>query len=200
MRCDHHPQLARQLQMRSYFSGQVYASRNLGWRSLKFSTAFSLAHPCTVGQPVASLNCFTWSSSPSGLQGAAGPRSNVGALPLLVPRGSKHQQPQASRAGSAPLSVLPNPSLEPTRSGVALGPRYRPSYHRSRGPSATPALAAQLKLQGLPPESQTPIQPLCIAKRWITECVLTVFDLQLQRPVLVARRARDADSETTNGH
>ena len=42
-------------------------------------------------------------------------------------------------------TVLPNPSLEPTRSGVALGPRGSCSYHPPRGPSATPALAAQLK-------------------------------------------------------
>ncbi len=42
-------------------------------------------------------------------------------------------------------TVLPNPSLELTPSGVALGPRYRHAYHRSRGPSAMPALAAQLK-------------------------------------------------------
>ena len=41
--------------------------------------------------------------------------------------------------------VRPNPSLEPTRSGVALGPRGACSYHPPRGPSATPALAAQLK-------------------------------------------------------
>ncbi len=43
------------------------------------------------------------------------------------------------------LSVLPNPSLEPTRTGMALGPRASRSYHPSRGPSATPALAPQLK-------------------------------------------------------
>ena len=42
-------------------------------------------------------------------------------------------------------TVLPNPSLEPTRSGVALGPRGRFTHLRPRGPSATPALAAQLK-------------------------------------------------------
>ena len=50
--------------------------------------------------------------------------------------------PLVNRSAS---EVQPNPSLEPTRSGVALGPRGRCSYHRPRGPSATPALAAQLK-------------------------------------------------------
>jgi hypothetical protein len=42
-------------------------------------------------------------------------------------------------------AVLPNPSLEPTRTGMALGPRGARSYHPPRGPSAIPALAAQLK-------------------------------------------------------
>jgi hypothetical protein len=35
--------------------------------------------------------------------------------------------------------------LEPTRTGMALGPQGRRSNHRPRGPSATPALAPQLK-------------------------------------------------------
>ena len=39
----------------------------------------------------------------------------------------------------------PNPSLEATVTGKALGPRARGSYHRSRGPSAFPAPAPQLK-------------------------------------------------------
>jgi hypothetical protein len=41
--------------------------------------------------------------------------------------------------------ALPNPSLERTSTGVALGPRSRGAYHRPRGPSATPLAAAQLK-------------------------------------------------------
>ena len=41
--------------------------------------------------------------------------------------------------------VRPNPSLEPTRTGMALGPRGAHCHHSPRGPSATPALAAQLK-------------------------------------------------------
>ncbi len=41
-------------------------------------------------------------------------------------------------------AMLPNPSVEPT-SGVALGPRGFFAHHLPRGPSATPALAAQLK-------------------------------------------------------
>jgi len=42
-------------------------------------------------------------------------------------------------------TVLPNPSLEPTRSGMALGPQGAHCHHSPRGPSAIPALAAQLK-------------------------------------------------------
>jgi len=43
------------------------------------------------------------------------------------------------------VQVTPNPSLEPTRTGVALGPPPGVVHHPSGGPSATPALAAQLK-------------------------------------------------------
>ena len=39
----------------------------------------------------------------------------------------------------------PNPSLERTSTGKALGPRAGQYHHPSRGPSASPAPAAQLK-------------------------------------------------------
>ena len=42
-------------------------------------------------------------------------------------------------------SVTPNPSLERTSTGMALGPRNALVYAASRGPSAIPAAAAQLK-------------------------------------------------------
>ena len=42
-------------------------------------------------------------------------------------------------------AVLPNPSLERTATGKALGPRNGQYHHPSRGPSASPASAAQLK-------------------------------------------------------
>lgn len=38
-----------------------------------------------------------------------------------------------------------NPSLEPTRTGMALGPPPGVVHHPSGGPSAIPALAPQLK-------------------------------------------------------
>ena len=57
---------------------------------------------------------------------------------LLQPRRWPQTRVQGKR-------MRPNPSLEPTRTGMALGPRARGSYHRPRGPSAIPALAPQLK-------------------------------------------------------
>ena len=42
-------------------------------------------------------------------------------------------------------AVRPNPSLEPTPTGVALGPLPGVVHHPYSGPSTTPALAAQLK-------------------------------------------------------
>jgi hypothetical protein len=48
------------------------------------------------------------------------------------------------RLGS-PRAVLPNRSLEWTATGKALGPRASQCHHPSRGPSAFPASAAQLK-------------------------------------------------------
>jgi hypothetical protein len=42
-------------------------------------------------------------------------------------------------------AVLPNPSLERTSTGKALGPRGGQAYHPLRGPSALPVVSAQLK-------------------------------------------------------
>ncbi len=42
-------------------------------------------------------------------------------------------------------TATPNPSLEPTRTGMALGPPTGVVHHPSGGPSAIPALAPQLK-------------------------------------------------------
>ena len=44
-----------------------------------------------------------------------------------------------------PTRVTPNPSFERTATGEALGPRASQCHHPSRGPSASPAPAAQLK-------------------------------------------------------
>ncbi len=50
-----------------------------------------------------------------------------------------------SIAHRAQARMRPNPSLERTHTGLALGPRGHGSYHRPRGPSANPARSAQLK-------------------------------------------------------
>ena len=42
-------------------------------------------------------------------------------------------------------ALAANPSLEPTRNGMALGPLRGLAHHPLRGPSATPLRAAQLK-------------------------------------------------------
>jgi hypothetical protein len=49
--------------------------------------------------------------------------------------------------------MRPNPSLEATATGKALGPLAGKVHHPASGPSALPASAPQLKLQGLPPLS-----------------------------------------------
>ena len=54
----------------------------------------------------------------------------------------------ASRAHPIPRArhrMRPNPSLERTATGMALGPRGASGHHPPRGPSTTPASAAQLK-------------------------------------------------------
>ena len=51
----------------------------------------------------------------------------------------------ASAGASLGGAVRPNPSLERTSTGLALGPRASHAYHPSRGPSANPAVSAQLK-------------------------------------------------------
>jgi hypothetical protein len=53
--------------------------------------------------------------------------------------------PWPHAATVAPQAVRPNPSLEWTRTGMALGPRGYSGHHSPRGPSATPARAPQLK-------------------------------------------------------
>ena len=46
---------------------------------------------------------------------------------------------------SVAAQALPNPSLEPTRSGMAPWPRGFHAYHPPRGQGATPPRSAQLK-------------------------------------------------------
>jgi hypothetical protein len=52
--------------------------------------------------------------------------------------------PPAASASSA-TDPLPNPSLERTSTGLALGPRTGQCHHPPRGPSTNPVASAQLK-------------------------------------------------------
>ena len=49
----------------------------------------------------------------------------------------------AKQVGAA--KVRPNPSLERTSTGLALGPRGYSGHHPPRGPSTNPVVSAQLK-------------------------------------------------------
>jgi hypothetical protein len=83
---------------------------------------------------------------PSSTAGSGGGMVTVGS-------GSSHRRfshqgfnplPLARRLCS-PREVLPNPSLERTSTGKALGPRGAHCHHSPRGPSAFPVVSAQLK-------------------------------------------------------
>jgi hypothetical protein len=60
---------------------------------------------------------------------------------------SQHARPGVAQQQStvSRYATTPNPSLERTSTGKALGPRAGQCHHPSRGPSALPAAAAQLK-------------------------------------------------------
>ncbi len=62
----------------------------------------------------------------------------------VEPSAKKNEHLSSSRSGPA-QEARPNPSLERTATGKALGPRASQCHHPSRGPSASPAPAAQLK-------------------------------------------------------
>ncbi len=100
--------------------------------------------------PVSGFKPLVWqtvASTRQVLSVSVGATSNrLSALPVIFLTLIKPYQVNRQLSPRATSNtVLPNPSLEPTRSGVALGPRGRSTYPRPRGPSATPTLAAQLK-------------------------------------------------------
>ena len=115
----------------------------LAWLFLRVAALWGalFASPSVLGQfLVGASRRFIGQSVGRGFAaGSRGLSSSVVGAPCA------RQLPQVHGTAGSSNSVQPNRSLELTRSGVALGPRYRPSYHRSRGPSATPALAPQLQ-------------------------------------------------------
>jgi hypothetical protein len=75
-----------------------------------------------------------------GLAGLAQAREIASRLGLLAQPVPLSCQPPAPKQP-------PNPSLEGTRTGMALGPRGRAVYHRPRGPSTIPPRAPQLNVR-----------------------------------------------------
>jgi hypothetical protein len=72
----------------------------------------------------------------------------TGAGVLEFPGNTEEWGAQFLGAGGSVPSfnvALPNPSLERTSTGMALGPRGYAVHHPPRGPSTTPLVSAQLK-------------------------------------------------------
>jgi hypothetical protein len=68
-----------------------------------------------------------------------------GTVTVAQMRSGKQNGPHAKTASHAVPQVLPNPSLERTRTGKAPWPRRSQVYHPPRGQAASPVRAAQLK-------------------------------------------------------
>jgi hypothetical protein len=64
---------------------------------------------------------------------------------FVIDRSSSHRGPPSTSYHTMLDSVRPNPSLERTSTGLALGPRTGSGHHPLRGPSANPVGSAQLK-------------------------------------------------------
>jgi len=72
------------------------------------------------------------------------PRMRHGLVRMRNARAIRVSRPMpevSARVGAMP----PNPSLEPTRNGMALGPRSALAHHAPRGPSTMPLRAGQLE-------------------------------------------------------
>ena len=86
-------------------------------------------------------------ASPAPLPQALGEDSGRPLPQAPEPKPQQPARPGNSRA--TPITpgqvALPNPSLERTRTGMALGPRGAHCHHSPHGPSAFPASAPQLK-------------------------------------------------------
>ena len=60
-------------------------------------------------------------------------------------RGRQHSGEQEVAVQQSGTAVTPNPSLQPTRTGIGLGPRSAVVYRALHGPSPTPPRAAELE-------------------------------------------------------
>lgn len=72
-------------------------------------------------------------------------RARRQAIQASAPGESRPTSTMNSRQGQRAREAWPNPSLEGTHTGMALGPRGARCHHPPRGPSAIPARAPQLK-------------------------------------------------------
>jgi hypothetical protein len=140
------------LQARHRLSGNAQVPRSASLRSRVRSQRFAATNLCLSKRCVQSVRgaAATRRAVPAFTAGSGGGVSNSCACPSRWRIGGQLSRPMlrcfalSHRFGSH-RAVLPNPSLERTRTGMALGPRGVVVHHPPRGPSATPALAAQLK-------------------------------------------------------
>ena len=125
------------------------AHRN-GQKCRGVSSRHSVSRPRTRRTP--SFQAFVPPSSPRSRKAG----TNRALFPALANRRGRSLLPGSSLQVHGPASaalqgyvhsgkLLPNPSLEATATGRALGPRRAASYHARRGPSALPPSAPQLK-------------------------------------------------------
>jgi hypothetical protein len=81
---------------------------------------------------------------PAGVQVPTHPSLGSAGAPFSMSPSSCYHQTSAWQHRTR-ARVRPNPSLERTSTGLALGPRTVQCHHPFRGPSANPAGSAQLK-------------------------------------------------------
>jgi hypothetical protein len=115
------------------------AARPLAGGSPNFARGRVVQAACSVAS-LATHGC-RWYESEQAMPGAARLRRTCSRVSIKSMALSVHLR-VASRSAQ---EVRPNPSFEPTRSGMALGPRGSVVHHPPRGPSTTPPRSAQLK-------------------------------------------------------
>jgi len=144
------------MKVRSWNAARSVATARPGWRVLRQEQSAASAHSLLGARGAKNP------ASPSIRSTRPVLESGFWACALAPLRHAKRQAAQGwSAYGSARVhrlqtrgtccalpsftKPLPNPSLERTSTGLALGPRRFSGYRPPRGPSANPVPAAQLK-------------------------------------------------------
>ena len=85
----------------------------------------------------------------------------------VTPSTARPRLPVAAKSAQSlgTSSARPNPSLEPTRTGMALGPPAGLVHHPSSGPSAIPARSAQPKRSAAQSRSPQTLLPFALPNR-----------------------------------